>query len=91
MVSLKRTYDGVKMVQLAMTEELEKDKTYYFVLGTYYAYTYTGEFSVTITCTHDKTHIEKLYRIVQLEVIQEILSVIHVEKLWNKGTDFGTG
>ena len=42
----------------AITEELEKDKTYYFVLGTYYAYTYTGEFSVTITCTHDKTHIE---------------------------------
>ncbi|MFR5920065.1 lectin-like protein [Eubacterium ventriosum] len=42
----------------AITAELEKDKTYYFVLGTYYAYTYTGEFSVTITCTHDKTHIE---------------------------------
>ena len=41
-----------------ITAELEKDKTYYFVLGTYYAYTYTGEFSVTITCTHDKTHIE---------------------------------
>ena len=42
----------------AITAELEKNKTYYFVLGTYYAYTYTGEFSVTITCTHDKTHIE---------------------------------
>ena len=50
--------DGGKNGAPAMTEELEKDKTYYFVLGTYYAYTYTGEFSVTITCTHDKTHIE---------------------------------
>ncbi len=48
-----------KKMQFAMTEELEKDKTYYFVLGTYYAYTYTGEFSVTITCTHDKKHIGK--------------------------------
>ena len=50
--------DGGKNGAPAITEELEKDKTYYFVLGTYYAYTYTGEFSVTITCTHDKTHIE---------------------------------
>ena len=50
--------DGGKNGAPAMTAELEKDKTYYFVLGTYYAYTYTGEFSVTITCTHDKTHIE---------------------------------
>ena len=51
--------DGGKNGAPAITEELEKDKTYYFVLGTYYAYTYTGEFSVTITCTHDKTHIER--------------------------------
>ena len=50
--------DGGKNGAPAMTAELEKNKTYYFVLGTYYAYTYTGEFSVTITCTHDKTHIE---------------------------------
>ena len=50
--------DGGKNGAPAITEELEKDKTYYFVLGTYYAYTYTGEFSVTITCTHEKTHIE---------------------------------
>ena len=50
--------DGGKNGAPEITEELEKDKTYYFVLGTYYAYTYTGEFSVTITCTHDKTHIE---------------------------------
>ena len=50
--------DGGKNGAPAMTAELEKDKTYYFVLGTYYAYTYTGEFSVTITCTHEKTHIE---------------------------------
>ena len=50
--------DGGKNGAPAMTEELEKDKTYYFVLGTYYAYTYTGEFSVTITCSHEKTHIE---------------------------------
>ena len=50
--------DGGKNGAPAMTEELEKDKTYYFVLGTYYAYTYTGEFSVTITCAHEKTHIE---------------------------------
>lgn len=50
--------DGGKNGAPAITEELEKDKTYYFVLGTYYAYTYTGEFSVTITCTHDKTHRE---------------------------------
>ena len=50
--------DGGKNGAPAMTAELKKDKTYYFVLGTYYAYTYTGEFSVTITCTHDKTHIE---------------------------------
>ena len=50
--------DGGKNGAPAITEELEKDKTYYFVLGTYYAYTYTGEFSVTITCIHDKTHIE---------------------------------
>ena len=50
--------DGGKNGAPAMTEELEKDKTYYFVLGTYYAYTYTGEFSVTITCTHEKTHKE---------------------------------
>ena len=50
--------DGGKNGAPAITAELEKDKTYYFVLGTYYAYTYTGEFSVTITCTHDKTHIE---------------------------------
>lgn len=50
--------DGGKNGAPAMTEELEKDKTYYFVLGTYYAYTYTGEFSVTITCTHEKTHRE---------------------------------
>ena len=50
--------DGGKNGAPAITEELEKDKTYYFVLGTYYAYTYTGEFSVTITCAHEKTHIE---------------------------------
>ena len=50
--------DGGKNGAPAITEELEKDKTYYFVLGTYYAYTYTGEFSVTITCTHEKTHRE---------------------------------
>ena len=50
--------DGGKNGAPAMTAELEKNKTYYFVLGTYYVYTYTGEFSVTITCTHDKTHIE---------------------------------
>ena len=50
--------DGGKNGAPAMTEELEKDKTYYFVLGTYYAYTYTGEFSVTITCAHEKTHRE---------------------------------
>ena len=36
--------DGGKNGAPAITEELEKDKTYYFVLGTYYAYTYTGEF-----------------------------------------------
>ena len=50
--------DGGKNGAPAITEELEKDKTYYFVLGTYYAYTYTGEFSITITCTHEKTHKE---------------------------------
>ena len=50
--------DGGKNGAPAITAELEKDKTYYFVLGTYYAYTYTGEFSVTITCAHEKTHRE---------------------------------
>ena len=40
----------------AITAELEKDKTYYFVVGPYS--TATGEFRITITCAHEKTHIE---------------------------------
>ena len=40
----------------AITSELEKDKTYYFVVGPYS--TATGEFRITITCAHEKTHIE---------------------------------
>ena len=40
----------------AITAELEKDKTYYFVVGPYS--TATGEFRITITCSHEKTHIE---------------------------------
>ena len=39
-----------------ITAELEKDKTYYFVVGPYS--TATGEFSITITCAHEKTHRE---------------------------------
>ena len=39
-----------------ITAELEKDKIYYFVVGPYS--TDTGEFSITITCTHEKTHRE---------------------------------
>ena len=39
-----------------ITAELEKDKIYYFVVGPYS--TATGEFSITITCTHEKTHRE---------------------------------
>ena len=39
-----------------ITAELEKDKIYYFVVGPYS--TSTGEFSITITCTHEKTHRE---------------------------------
>ena len=39
-----------------ITAELEKDKIYYFVVGPHS--TATGEFSITITCTHEKTHRE---------------------------------
>ena len=39
-----------------ITAELEKDKIYYFVVGPHS--TNTGEFSITITCTHEKTHRE---------------------------------
>ena len=39
-----------------ITAELEKDKIYYFVVGPHS--TDTGEFSITITCTHEKTHRE---------------------------------
>lgn len=39
-----------------ITAELEKDKIYYFVVGPYSKA--TGEFSITITCTHEKTHRE---------------------------------
>ena len=39
-----------------ITAELEKDKIYYFVVGPYSKA--TGEFSITITCAHEKTHIE---------------------------------
>ncbi len=40
----------------AITSELEKDKIYYFVVGPHS--TATGEFSITITCAHEKTHRE---------------------------------
>ena len=39
-----------------ITAELEKDKIYYFVVGPHS--TATGEFSITITCAHEKTHRE---------------------------------
>ena len=48
--------DGGKNGAPAMTAELEKDKIYYFVVGPYSKA--TGEFSITITCTHEKTHRE---------------------------------
>ena len=56
MVIGSATMNMVKTSAPAITAELEKDKTYYFVVGPYS--TATGEFSITITCAHEKTHIE---------------------------------